>query len=184
MPNNDIQGGYERWFVDPDRGFVVTGGEHHDGTAVYRRFKMSIENVGDDLWVPTEIIDYNVISADADRVVVSDLQVNPELTDEDFRVRFPIGTQIDDFIVRAPRQTTLIGTAFNDETDGPYLETDATIVFITGIDAWPDDVIGQSVTVTGTIMSFLIQDSGDTLRTQQLEVASWSRSEDVTTKAE
>ena len=74
---------------------------------------------------------------------------------------------------------TLIGTAFHDEEHGPYLETDETIVFITELDAWPDDAIGQTVTVRGMMTPFVIQDEGETLRATQLELESWSRSDKV-----
>lgn len=78
-----------------------------------------------------------------------------------------------------PRQATLTGLAFNDEAYGPYLETEETIVFLSGLEAWPEEVIGQSVRVTGTISRVLIQDQGESLAAQRLEVESWSRLEEV-----
>lgn len=75
----------------------------------------------------------------------------------------------------ASRRVTLTGTAFNDETQGPYLETDETIVFLAGLEAWPAEVLNETVRVTGSISRFVIQDEGESLVAQRLTVASWSR---------
>jgi hypothetical protein len=80
---------------------------------------------------------------------------------------------------RVARKATLTGLAFNDESYGPYLETDETIVFISGLEAWPEELLGQTVRVTGTISRFLIQDQGESLAAQRLDVESWSRIEDL-----
>lgn len=77
------------------------------------------------------------------------------------------------------RQMTLTGTAFNDESYGPYLETDDAVVFLSGLEAWPEEVLGQSVTVTGAISRFIIQDQGESLTAQRMEVESWTRAEAV-----
>jgi hypothetical protein len=97
-PSDGIAGGRERFFFDPERGFVMTGAEMRDQTAVYRRIVSRIEQVADHLWVPVEITDYNVFSADADRTLVDDLKVNSQLTPEELQLRFPLGTQVDDFV--------------------------------------------------------------------------------------
>lgn len=94
LTRNSGRPGSTRIFVDPARGFVLTGAEYHDNEAVYRRVATTVEEVADGVWVPIEVIDYNLISGDADRIVLSDLQVNSELVEDDFRVLFPVGTQV------------------------------------------------------------------------------------------
>lgn len=77
------------------------------------------------------------------------------------------------------RETTVSGTAFQDPTRGPYVETDETVVFIRGLDAWPESVVGQSVSATGTIRPFDVQDGEQVLPAQQLDLESWSLSVEV-----
>jgi hypothetical protein len=88
--------GSHRYFVDPARGYVLTGAEFDYTQTVYQRVITTIEEVADGVWVPMGIMSYNLISGDADRIVISDLEVNPELSDEDFRLLFPAGTQVHD----------------------------------------------------------------------------------------
>ena len=83
------------------------------------------------------------------------------------RPRSPVGRPV-------AKETTILGRAFNDEANGPYLETEETIIFVTGLDAWPDEAVGQAVTATGMIKPFLVRDGGETLRAQQLQVESWT----------
>lgn len=97
-PNDGIAGGRMRFFFDPQRGFVMTGAEMWDQTAVYERTAPRIEQVADHLWVPVEITVYNVLNGDADRILVDDLKVNAQLTPEEIQLRFPLGTQVDDFV--------------------------------------------------------------------------------------
>ncbi len=82
------------YFLDPARGFVITGAEYYHMQTVYSRLTTTIEQVADDVWVPVDVIQYNVFDGSADRIVLSDIEVNPELADEDFRVLFPVGAQI------------------------------------------------------------------------------------------
>jgi hypothetical protein len=72
---------------------------------------------------------------------------------------------------------TLTGIADNDQKHGPYLETDRTIVFIKGIDAWPEDVVGREVEVTGKLTMVVMPIRGPAAA-QQLELESWSHADE------
>ena len=45
----------------------------------------------------------------------------------------------------------LTGTAHNDAAQGAYVEGERCVVFIRGLDAWPEQVELQTLTVSGTI---------------------------------
>ncbi len=69
------------------------------------------------------------------------------------------------------------GKAFNDAERGPYIETEDTIVFVKGIDAWPEDVLQQVVMARGALRRERITDAGEALVIQVLDMENWDRAE-------
>jgi hypothetical protein len=67
------------------------------------------------------------------------------------------------------------GKAFNDAERGPYIETADTIVFIKGLDAWPEDVLETTVLAKGVLRRERITDAGEALVIQVLDMESWER---------
>lgn len=67
------------------------------------------------------------------------------------------------------------GKAFNDAERGPYIETADTIVFIKGLDAWPEDALEQTVVAKGALRRERITDAGEALLIQVLDMESWER---------
>ena len=159
--------------------------------------QVSDEQSGETRWFPTQV---RVLQNHPNQISIRirDLKINPQLDDGLFHPvvdghsnlldltseegpRFLIAESSDEFerhlrdIARlVVRETTVIGTAFEDPTRGPYLETDETIVFVDGLDTWPESVVGQSVSATGTIRPFDVQDGDQVLPAQQLDLESWS----------
>lgn len=108
-----------RLWVDPARGCVVTRiewvelnvpahvvakwtGKTPPGNLPselpYRRLQIVLHEAESGRWVPKELNLVEVLSKHCRRIRLTDIELNPALTDEDFRVRFPVGTQVDDFI--------------------------------------------------------------------------------------
>ncbi len=74
----------------------------------------------------------------------------------------------------APQEVTLTGTAFNDESQPPYIETEDDIVFVRGIDAWPEDVVGKTVTIAGSLTNGQIADGATTLPARFVQLKSYA----------
>lgn len=64
---------------------------------------------------------------------------------------------------RQPEQVTLSGQALNDESQTPFIETEDDVVFVRGIDAWPEDVVEQTVTITGMLSNEQLREGDLTL---------------------
>lgn len=75
----------------------------------------------------------------------------------------------------AQKDAEVRGKAFNDAERGPYIETEATIVFVKGIDAWPADVLLQVVVAKGSLRRERITDAGEALVVQVLDMEKWER---------
>lgn len=73
-----------------------------------------------------------------------------------------------------PQEVTLTGQAFNDETQPPYIETEDDIIFIQGIEAWPDDVVGKTITITGALTNGEIADGATTLPARFVQLKTYS----------
>jgi hypothetical protein len=71
------------------------------------------------------------------------------------------------------------GKAFNDAERGPYIETADTIVFVKGLDVWPEGALEQTVVAKGALRRERITDAGDALVIQVLELESWERVADA-----
>ena len=73
------------------------------------------------------------------------------------------------------RDAEVRGRAFNDAERGPYIETEETIVFVKGIDAWPEEVLQQVVIAKGSLRRERITDAGEALVIQILDMEKWER---------
>lgn len=103
--------------------------------------------------------------------------VNEPVDDEYFTLAgldLPAGTMRMASSSGSERRINLIGTAFNDDVRGPYLETRETIVFITNVVGWTGDVVGRKVSASGTITPRTVRDGDETFDAYQLEADSWS----------
>jgi hypothetical protein len=74
----------------------------------------------------------------------------------------------------APQEVTLTGKAYNDETQPPYLETEDDIIFLRGFDAWPEDAVEKTVTITGMLTNEQIADGDSTLPARFVQIQSYS----------
>ncbi len=72
------------------------------------------------------------------------------------------------------QQVTLTGQAFNDETQPPYIETEDDIIFVRGIDAWPEDVVERTVTITGTLTNEQLTDGATTLPARFVQIQTYA----------
>lgn len=136
-------------------------------------------------WVPVSLHQEQKWGPRAPRIVREfDFEwknVNEPVDDEYFTMAgldLPAGTMRMASSSGSERRINLIGTAFNDEARGPYLETRETIVFITSLDAWPEDVVGRKVSVSGIIRPRAIRDGEETFDAYQLQTDSWTRIDD------
>lgn len=68
------------------------------------------------------------------------------------------------------RTVQLEGKAFNDADQGPYLETEKSIVFIADLEAWPDDVLETKVVVKGKLRADHLDTGGEQLPIHVLDL--------------
>ena len=99
MPHHNVEGFIRLW-VDPRQGGVVTKAEWLNGEPprVWQRAFVRLRAVCDGISIPEEIHHVNTIDGTAYRTKISNLVLNPAFTPEEFQVRFPEGTMVDDFI--------------------------------------------------------------------------------------
>jgi hypothetical protein len=48
------------------------------------------------VWIPSEIISFDRYSASGFKILISDVELNPEFDESSFRYQFPVGTDVDD----------------------------------------------------------------------------------------
>ncbi len=106
-----------RVVLDPMRGGVATLEErfHADlpGAPVWcRTFVRVAASKG--VWYPCESVWVNVLDGTAYRVLLTDMEVNPDLSREGFQVRFPVGTVVDDSVLQ---KTYTVGAGAQRDAD-------------------------------------------------------------------
>lgn len=50
------------------------------------------------VWLPSEIISFDKYSASGFKILISDVELNPEFDESSFRYQFPVGTEVEDHI--------------------------------------------------------------------------------------
>jgi hypothetical protein len=90
-----------RMRYDPSAGMLREVAFEHQGK-VWERYEVDVVALPDGFTVPREVRLMGLIgeSGDGRRWTFSDFEINPTVTDEDFRVQFPPGTKVVDTVSR------------------------------------------------------------------------------------
>ena len=126
-----------RTVLDPKRGGVFTLEEcfaaELPGAPVNFRTLVRVAS-SQGVWYPEEVVWVNTLDGTSYRLVLSDVQVNPDFAGESFQAVFPVGTVVDDAILR---KTYTVGSGAQNDANavrlfmqrhglGPFGPSDAT----------------------------------------------------------
>jgi hypothetical protein len=95
---------------DHEKG-VVLQAEWRNGTPErpWQRYSVAIQSIGPDLWAPRSVCYVNLFDKLITQIVYSDMKINERVDEAAFRLAFPLGSTVSDFI-RKSTYTVGVGT--------------------------------------------------------------------------
>lgn len=120
-PDPNLAGFGFRTVLDPKRGGLFTLEERFAAElpAAPANFRMLVRVASSQgVWYPGEVVWVNTLDGTTYRVLLSDVQVNPDFAGGSFQAVFPVGTVLDDAILR---KTYTIGSGAQNDANAVRL---------------------------------------------------------------